>query len=111
MSDCSFLIIEETMKTVIPAHKYVLGGNSVDFYNLFYLMKSSSDVIPIEDVSADIFTIFLEFLYNETADLTMENVKDILKLGKRFSVRHFEEFCCEFLSNNLNMDTVFFVMD
>lgn len=104
MSDCSFIVIDGLGRTIIPAHKYILGGNSADFYNLFYLMKSS-DEIPIKGTSIENFILFLEFLYTEKTKLTIENVEDQLKLAKRFSVNHFEDFCCSFLTQNVTEGT------
>lgn len=110
MSDCSFIVIEGTKKTQIPAHKCILGSNSEEFYNLFYLLKANNE-IPIDDTSAKDLISFLQFLYTDTTLLTMDNISELIKLAKRYSVNHFKGFCEVFLSANINITTALSIMD
>lgn len=93
MSDCSFILTENGKTTRIPAHKYILGGFSLDFYNLFYLMEADSNEIPITDVSLKSFTDFLMFVYSEKTLLTQANVWDVLKLAHRYSSKNLKKHC------------------
>lgn len=107
MSDCSFVVTTENGDAIkIPAHKYVLGGNSWDFYNLFFLMEAGSNEIPIADFSVDVVKIFLELIYRASAELTMDNIWEVLKLVERFSVKSVKAFCCEFLAEQITSENV-----
>lgn len=104
MSDCSFIIDEgDNCKIQIPAHKYILGGFNVDFYQLFYLMEADSSEIPITDVTVGAFKLFLKYVYTGKTNLTMLYISDVLKLMKRFSTKCFKNYCEEYLIKQLNV--------
>lgn len=111
MSDCCFLVKDGESTTKIPAHKYILCGYSPEFYNLFYLMEANSNEIPIDEFSVESVTSFLEFLYTEKTDVSMENIIDILKLAKRYSVECLKTVCGKFLLQNITVDNVLSVLD
>lgn len=111
MSDCAFLISEGDITVKVPAHKYVLGGYRPEFYNLFYLMKSDSDEIPINDVSVENFKKFLEFVYTETTELSLENLEIMMMLAVRYSVESFKDLCVEFLTKSITDENVITLMD
>lgn len=111
MSDCSFLVKVGRTSIRIPAYKYILGGYSPEFYNLFYLMKASSDEIPINDISIESLYLFLELLYTERTTLSMKNIGDLFKLAYRYSVEFLKNECCRFLLQNITVDNVLTVMD
>lgn len=106
MSDCAFVVEDGENTIKIPCHKYILGCCSWEFYNLFYLMKAESSDIPIADVSLQVATKFLEFVYKEMTELSMETVWDILKLAKRFGVAKLVHFCDTFLCDNVKEDNL-----
>lgn len=99
MSDCSFIVQDGENKIKLPAHKYVLGGCSWEFYNFFFLMEAASNEIPITDVSVEVVKIFLEFIYRESVQLNNEIIWDVLKLAERYSVKGVKVCCDEFLSS------------
>lgn len=111
MSDCSFIVEENDQKIKVPAHKYILGGVCLDFYNLFYLMEADTNEIPITDVSVSHFKVFLKYIYTGKTELTMDNIRDVLKLVGRFSIKCFKDYCEEFLSEQLSSSTYFKIMD
>lgn len=102
MSDCAFRIKLENIK--IPAHKYILGGSSVVFYNYFYDMKANFNEITVEDVSSDSFLVFLKFLYTGKKEFNMRNISDILKLADRYSINNLTQICSQFLKKKINID-------
>lgn len=111
MSDCSFIVEENDEKVKIPSHKYILGGVSLDFYNLFYLMEPETNEIPITDVSLSYFKVFLKYVYTGETDLTMENLFDVFKLANRFSIKSFKDYCEKFFSKQLNKSNYLKMMD
>lgn len=111
MSDCTFLVDVENTIVKIPAHKYILGGKSPEFYSLFYLMKADSDEIPINDVSIENFTKFLEFIYTEKTELSLDNLEEMMLMAVRYSVESLKNFCGNFLIKNVTGENVFPLME
>lgn len=112
MSDCSFIIDDgDNNKIKIPAHKYILGGYNIDFYQLFYLMEADSSEIPITDVTVGAFKVFLKYVYTEKTNLSMLNISEVLKLMKRFYTKCFKDYCEEFLIKQLNPTNFFEIME
>lgn len=102
MSDCSFIVTRGTTQIIVPAHKYILGGFSLDFYNLFYRMEASSNEIPITDVSIQGLKEFLRFVYTGDGNLNMEIIWDVLKLAVRYSSKILIAFCESFIIRKIN---------
>lgn len=111
MSDCSFIVEENGEKIKVPAHKYILGGACLDFYNLFYLMKADTNEIPITHVSVRDFKVFLKYIYTGETDLTMDNIREVLKLVGRFPINCFKDYCQDFLSKQLWSANYLKIMD
>lgn len=108
MSDCSFLVNDGTIVTKIPVHKYILGGCSEVFYDLFYKNNLQNlKEISINYVSVKSLTKFLEYLYTETIEFNMEIIGDLLKLSQRYGIENLKEICGVFLISNLNQETAF----
>lgn len=108
MSDCAILINDGTIVTKIPVHKYILGGCSEVFYNLFYKNNLRAlNEIQINYVSVKSLTKFLEYLYTGKTEFNMEIIGDLLKLSQRYSVENLKEICGVFLISHLNQETAF----
>lgn len=111
MSDCSFVVQKGTTQVVVPAHKYILGGFSLDFFNLFYRMEANSDEIPITDVSVVALKEFLKFVYTGERTLNMEIVWDVLKLAVRYNSKILKAFCESFIIRRINERNCLFVLN
>ena len=61
---------------------------------------SFSDV----DVSADALKEFLQFFYFHRVALIMENVADVMYLGKKYDVKEFLLLCSDLLTANITAD-------
>lgn len=108
MSDCLLLVNDGTIVTKIPVHKYILGGCSEVFYDLFYKNNLQNlKEIAINYVSVKSLTKFLEYLYTETIEFNMEIIGDLLKLSQRYEIKNLKEICGVFLISNLNQETAF----
>lgn len=111
MSDCSFVVNRGATQIIVPAHKYILGGFSLDFYNLFYRMEANSNEIPITDVSIKALKEFLRFVYTGERTLNMEIVYDVLKLAVRYSSKILTAFCESFIIRKINERNCMFVLN
>lgn len=112
MSDCAFIVQNGSEQIKLRAHKYVLGGSSYEFYNLFFLMEAGSNEIPIAGFSVEVVKVFLELIYKESsAKLTMDIIWDVLNLANRYSVEGLKIFCGEFLVENLTNENALELLD
>lgn len=86
----------------IRAHRYILAASSSKYKAQFYgPMKMANDEIRVENVSAAAFTVFLQFFYKETIDLTTQNIEMVLNLAKQSLVDEFIESCCNFIKHSI----------
>lgn len=109
MSDCCFIFENETTNIQIPAHKFVLASCSTFFH--LNLILNNFNVIYVHNVSLGALKAFINYLYNETTNLTLEILWDILKMAEESSFGSLNRFCDDFLVEILNQENVFDVLD
>lgn len=90
-------------KIRIPAHKILLAANSDSFKTMFYGGGLDQEV---PNVSVDAFKEFLQFFYFDKIKLSMENIGDVLNLGKTFAFPSCLGICERFLINSLCIQNV-----
>lgn len=93
----------------IPAHKCHLVLVSNAFNAMFSGSWSEQKDADIVDASPDAFKEFLQFFYLNEIELTMENVEEVLDLGRKYSVSACWNTCALFLTKMLTNDNVCFV--
>lgn len=86
----------------IRAHKSVLAANSPKYKAQFYGLQCDKDNIIVDDVSTAAFEEFLQFFYLGKANLTMENIEDVLSLAKQSLFDGLVEACVLFLSKKVD---------
>lgn len=79
-----FKIDEETEK--VPAQKYILAASSPVFHAMFFGSIKEKDVVKIADSYPDAFKEFLQFCYLEEVTLTMENIKEVVRLTDKYDM-------------------------
>lgn len=94
------LFIVESEK--IRAHKSVLAAISPKYKAQFYGLQPDNGDIIVEDVTAAAFREFVQFFYLGEANLTEENIEDVLNMAKQSIVDDFVEDCISFLMTNVN---------
>lgn len=130
----AYFLFEDTMKSEkVPVHKNLLSIGSDSLYAMFYRgLKREDDanateevneadggdkkdetnasnnvnVVKIEDVSIDAFKEFLQFFYCDQVKLTMENIYEVVYLGKKYLVEECINVCDRFLNESLADDNV-----
>jgi len=109
----------------IPAHKFVLASASPVFYEQLYEdhrdgapildgigsdrghdnwwedMMESRRVLVIENVSAEALLEFLQFLYSDGVDITLDNVLHLMFLADMYKVAGLVKRCLVFLSSQV----------
>lgn len=99
-----YFLFESTER--VPAHKILLSSASEVFEAMFYgLLKEEND-IKIVDVSAEAFKDFLKFFYFNKVELNIENVAEVMYLGKKYDVEDCLELSTNLLTNNVTADNV-----
>lgn len=91
--DVTFLVESQR----IQAHRIVLAATSPTYKAQFNETNSNKDEIPVSNVSAAAFNVFLQFFYKEAVDLTMDNIETVLDLAKQSMVDEFVTSCLNFL--------------
>lgn len=95
--DVTFIV--ESQK--IRAHKCVMAATSPKYKVQFYGLQPDNGDIIVKGVTASAFKEFLQFFYLEKANLTTDNIEDVLSLAKQSLVEHFVEDCIAFLSTKV----------
>lgn len=94
----------------IPAHKNLLSAGSPKFDAMFHGKSKSNDDhddrYEITRYSGETFKVFLQFFYRAKVDVTVENVADLMSLGRKYKVPECMSKCENFLVNTLDEDNV-----
>ena len=74
----------------VRAHKLVLASSSPVFKRMFYgAMKETKDVIPVEQSTADAFSLLLDYFYQKDInckEMTIVELFDLVNLAERYDV-------------------------
>lgn len=109
LSDFQFIVGAE--KTIFHAHKFIFAILSPEFENLFYLLESDMKEIILPDTSPEIFQEFFDFIYTGELELTLENVEEIMKIAKIYSINSLSKTCENFLEEKLEKSNVLKFLD
>ncbi|KAJ1691319.1 hypothetical protein LUZ63_015474 [Rhynchospora breviuscula] len=117
-ADVTFQIDEEAFS----AHRYVLAARSPVFKAQLFgsinlkkkklfgsMVKSKIDKIMIEDMSADVFKIMLQFIYTDMLppemDVSCEMAQHLLVAADRYGLEWLKMICGKKLCDNLDVKT------
>lgn len=90
----------------IASHKFLLIAYSEVFRAMFNGSWKENDDVKIVDASPAAFGEFLKFFYFDEAELTMENVEEVMSLGQKYLVGECVEVCTKYLIENLTNENV-----
>ncbi|OAY82979.1 BTB/POZ domain-containing protein, partial [Ananas comosus] len=94
------------------SHKVILSLWSIPFAKMFTngMIESSSSEIYLRDVSAEAFSIMLEFMYSGELVMDFKEMNslllDLLLLSDQFAVTSLQRECCKRILECLSEDTV-----
>lgn len=86
--------------TIVYAHSFVLSIRSQICYGNFKGTIGTMKLIHVKNESCEIFKEFLKFLYTDELSLTMNNVRELLKLSITYKVYTLEEKCKYFIEQS-----------
>jgi len=73
-------------------------------------MEESSDSIELPDCEHDGLLEMLRYIYTDQANLTSDNVIQVLYLANKYVLNTLAEKCMEYLVNNLETLDAFFIL-
>lgn len=95
------------------AHRLVLCAASAPFRAMLMgsMKEARQDSVTLEDVRADMFELWLEFVYGRDVVLDNSNVMGMLELAAMFDVADLRDQCCQALESALNEETAWLVLE
>ena len=114
LSDIKFVVRDSqsgSESKTIPAHKFVLAISSPVFYAMFYgELAERKDYVDICDCEYENLLELFRFIYSDEANLTPDNVMQLMYLAKKYMLPSLADKCSAYLQENLNASNVFHVL-
>ena len=114
LSDVRFVVRESkggSKGKNIPAHKFVLAISSPVFYAMFYgELAETKDSVEISDCEYESLLELFRFIYSDEANLTPDNVMQLMYLADKYMLPSLADKCSAFLQENLDASNVFTVL-
>ncbi|KAM4591954.1 kelch-like protein 10 [Odontesthes bonariensis] len=84
-------------------HRIILCNCSPYFRDLFCSNPppSKQQIYNISDVSPNVMSLILEYIYTRSAVVTEDNVLELLAAAHLFAIEGITQACCDLLQNNL----------
>ncbi|XP_041361417.1 BTB/POZ domain-containing protein 2-like isoform X2 [Gigantopelta aegis] len=102
--------VGQTRET-IQAHKFMLISRSHVFATMFNGPMAETGEVDIPDVDANVFNLFLRFLYTDDVTIDSDNVMHLLYLAKKYSAGKLEDKCLGFLEISLTAENVWTILE
>ncbi|XP_055307613.1 BTB/POZ domain-containing protein 3-like [Sitodiplosis mosellana] len=103
-ADVHFVFESNGQTDRIPAHKTLLIAASKVFRAMFNGQWKEKDEVPIPDVFAADFKMFLQYFYLSEVELSMENVEAVMSLSHQYDIGACFNDCATLLEHSLTAD-------
>ena len=114
LSDVKFVVQDSqsgSESKKIPAHKLVLAISSPVFYAMFYgELAETKDSVEISDCEYESLLELFRFIYSDEANLTPDNVMQLVYLAKKYMLPSLADKCSAYLKESLDASNVFTVL-
>ena len=114
LSDVKFVVRDSqggSESKKIPAHKFVLAISSPVFYAMFYgELAETKDSVEISDCEYESLLELFRFIYSDEANLTPDNVMQLMYLAKKYMLPSLADKCSTYLQEKLDASNVFTVL-
>ena len=114
LSDIKFVVRDSqsgSESKTIPAHKFVLAISSPVFYAMFYgELAERKDYVDISDCKFENLLELFRFIYSDEANLTPDNVMQLMYLAKKYMLPSLADKCSAYLQENVDASNVFQVL-
>lgn len=104
-ADVYFILsLEDGHSKRVPAHKALLIASSKVFREMFDGHWKEQHEVPLPHVLASNFEIFLQYIYFDKVELSMENAEKVMDLGYFYDIEACFNDCASLLEHNLTDD-------
>ena len=114
LSDVKFVVLDSqggSESKKIPAHKFMLAISSPVFCAMFYgELAETKDSVAVSDCEYESLLELFRFIYSDEANLTPDNVMQVMYLSKKYMLPSLTDKCSAFLQKNLDASNVFHVL-
>ncbi|GFS53585.1 speckle-type POZ protein [Nephila pilipes] len=92
---------------VFPAHKVILGAQSLVFKDMFASEIRETRTIDIPGVKSQTFRILMKYFYTDTLpDLDWESALELYKMARKYKILGLLKECTIFLKQNLSFSNL-----
>lgn len=105
-SDVNFAFEIDGGVQKVSAHKFILATLSSVFDAMFYGPVKETGDVKIVDASIETFKEFLKLFYLPSVDLSMEHMKDVMRLADKYDVLDQMKSCIQNFEDKLTLDNV-----
>ncbi|XP_041361734.1 BTB/POZ domain-containing protein 2-like [Gigantopelta aegis] len=98
-------------QTTVRAHKFMLISRSHVFSAMLCGPMAETGEIEIPDVDAEIFSLFLRFLYTNDITVKPNSVMHVLYLAKKYNTVNLQDQCLRFLDTSMTTDNVCVILE
>eukprot|EP00808_Paulinella_micropora_P006386 g67606.t1 len=134
-ADVYFIVGQGKRQRVVPAHKALLAATSVVFEAMLFPTKFPCDTdgasdddakndfkaeqplsrelpeIVIPDCDPDAFTVMLQALYSDTADITASNLEQVLHCARKYHVDSLHQLCLQYMNSGVSAENACSLLD
>ena len=90
----------------INCHRNILAASSAYFMVMFQseLYESHQSKIPIKEMEASTLRLVLDYVYTGKAELSVDNVQNVLSAANLFQMVYLRDGCASFMMNHISVD-------
>lgn len=97
--------------TRLAAHKILLATDSDVFKEMFYGQSKENGDIRITDVAEATFKKVLQFFYFNEVEISIQNIAELMHLGRKYTITNCIDVCNQFLDDCLTADNILLVLN
>jgi RCC1 and BTB domain-containing protein len=101
-SDVTFMVEDAP----VYAHRAILAQRCDHFAAMFRsgMRESVERVVPIPDISRQVFLLLLEYIYTDSVKIDVENAIELYIASDIYQLERLRDMCCTVVRRNLNAE-------
>jgi hypothetical protein len=101
-SDVTFVVEDQP----VYAHRAILAQRCDHFAAMFRsgMRESVERMVPIQDISRQVFLLLLEYIYTDTVKVEVENAIELYIASDIYQLERLRDMCCTVVRRNLNAE-------
>lgn len=102
-SDVKFLVGPE--KVIFRGHKCILAARCHVFKAMFKESLSNEEPYVLADMTPDLFTSILQFIYTNTCKINSQNVMNVLSASMEYGMDQLVKICEKYIGESVTIET------